>query len=327
MPECEVVLDTGAVCIGDTVCGKVVCSFPSDTKVREITCQLVGKEKTRIRQKRQIHFGMNVLFEQSQILVGEDKIPTGYYEFNFSFTLPTYIPATFSGKTGWIYYYVKATVNRPYMIDYEHKVTLTVSSPRVDFNHIRENLQLSPVVYESEKRLCCCCCASEPITLSLSLEKEAFVLGEVAKIVVKIMNMSETSVQELELSLTKHLEFFNKENSELTTEVKDLIAVEKASGVGPHGSRIYRINFLIPPTINITNLNNSTLIKRQFVLMAKAVLPSFHENFSVCTAIVLGHIPILSSQDSPVYQMDRLGIEIEDSELPYVTTTNPCVIF
>ncbi|CAG9861415.1 unnamed protein product [Phyllotreta striolata] len=323
MPECRIILDTpGVISAGGIITGKVICNFSSDVPIREIRCNFKGKEKTRIRRGKHTYFGKNVLVDQTQIVAEEGTVPKGIYEFNFTFDVPRQIPSSFSGKSGWVFYYVKAIVDRPLMIDYKHKITLEMSSP-LDFNMMREKLQLTPVVYEKDKTLCCCCCASEPITMSLHLEKEAFVVGETARIVVEIVNMSNTNVEELEVSLTRIIECFSEKKGMRSEKVKDVLGVERGSGIGAHGRGTYRINFLIPPTIEVHNFDNCQLIKEQFRFTAEAMLPDIHRNFSTYAVVTLGHIPLTNAQNVPP---EYLGIQVHDAErLPHVSD-NSCVI-
>ncbi|CAG9861416.1 unnamed protein product [Phyllotreta striolata] len=334
MSECDIHLNNlGNFYPGSAVEGKVVCNFTSDTKVREITCRIKGKERTVIKNGKQTLVGRNTFFDQIQILIGEGTLPAGYHEFNFSFILPLHIPPCISKEPSWtestkgrIYYTVKAVVNRPYNFDYTKKINIIVQPLQVDFNTIPQKLRMTPVEYKNEKTVCCCCCTSGPITLTMCLEKEAFVLGEVARVLVKIVNLSKTSVQELELTLKDRFDFYPRENAKIIRTKKEVLAIEKVPGVAPHGRRIYRINLLIPPNINITTLEYATLIKQRFVLKAKAVLPKCHRNFATSTSLTLGHVPLY---DSRSFQQDRtynVGVEIEDSELPLVST-NTCVLF
>ncbi|CAH1184557.1 unnamed protein product [Phyllotreta striolata] len=318
MSQCRIVLDTpGVLGAGSTLYGKILCTFTADTIIREIRCRIRGKENTSIRQGKHTYVGRNTFLNLTQTLVGEGTVPIGRYEFRFSFTLPTDIPSSFSGKYGSIYYYIKATVDVPLMFNYKDKICLRVMVP-VNFNSMREELQLTPVVYENEKTLCCWCCASEPITLSLFVEKEAFTLGEIANILVEIVNMSNTNVEEFELSLVRVTEYLSEKNGTNHVTIKERVAVEKATGVGAHGRRIYRIDFQIPQTIDLYNFANCYLIKQQFMLMAEAALPGVHQNFSVFASIMLGHIPLLETHG---FQQARSGIEVfgrnlQESESP-----------
>lgn len=59
----------------------------------------------------------------------------------------------------------------------------------------------NPVSLSDDKTLCCCCCTSDPITMDVHLEKEAFVVGEVANVKVHITNMSNDSIESVNLIL------------------------------------------------------------------------------------------------------------------------------
>ncbi|CAH1111895.1 unnamed protein product [Psylliodes chrysocephalus] len=323
MTVCKIMLDTpGVLGPGSTIYGRVVCVFSSTVNIREIRCRLRGKEYTTVRQGKHTYEGLNVFLNMMLCLTGEGTIQSGQYEYRFSFTLPRHIPSTFHGEFGSIYYYLKATIDMALAFNYKDKITLRVTVP-VDFNLIRHRLQLSPVIYQNEKTLCCWCCTSEPITLSLFVEKEAFTLGEIANVIVEIINMSNTNVEEFNLSLIRITEYLAEKDGGKHIKVKERLTNETVSGVGAHGQRTYRIDFLIPQTVPVYNFTSCCLIKQYFIIAAEATLPALHQNFSAYSTIELGHIPLM---DTHSFQAAYVGIEVEDEDLN-PEGLNPCAMF
>lgn len=49
-------------------------------------------------------------------------------------------------------------------------------------------------------------------------------------------------------------------------KVKERLTNETVSGVGAHGQRTYRIDFLIPQTVPVYNFTSCCLIKQYFII-------------------------------------------------------------
>ncbi|XP_050501285.1 arrestin domain-containing protein 3-like [Diabrotica virgifera virgifera] len=304
--SCRLVLDNpGIYKPGDPITGRIILEFSSRTNFRSIICKLRGREHTswtetesyydstsKTTKTRTVHYsGDNKFIYINLPLMHENALAAGRYEYSFSFQLPRAIPNPYEGSYGYIRYYLKATVDRSFAFDYEDELSLHVVSP-IDFNEIIQELQLNPVSYQDEKTICCCCCASGPITMDVVLEKEAFVVGEVAKIKVDITNMSNESTVELTLSLKLTVESKTTSPSKHYKYDKEYIQRVTDSGVGAHGQRIYKINFPIPRSAVVPNFINCTLFKQWSVLKVTAVVPGCHTNLEVETGIKLGHIPL-----------------------------------
>ncbi|CAG9821144.1 unnamed protein product [Phaedon cochleariae] len=307
MTSCKIVLDNfhGSYYPGNTISGHVVCVFDSSKDFRAIRVRLRGKEHTSWWEResyydssskktkyRNVHYtGDNTILSFDITLVGESTLSRGRYEYPFTFTLPRDLPTTFDGSYGHIRYYVKANIDIPFAFDYEDERSFTLIS-LIDFNEIIQQLQLNPVNYEDEKNLCCCCCASDPITMNVEYQKEAFVLGERAKIKVDITNMSNTSLEGLQLQVNMTIE--SKATSPRTRHKQDteIVASTSDTGVGAHGQRIYDFDLLIPMSTVLPNFTRSALFKQWCDINVEAVIPGCHSNMEIGASIKLGHIPI-----------------------------------
>ncbi|XP_056630436.1 arrestin domain-containing protein 3-like [Diorhabda carinulata] len=290
--SCKILLDTpGIMSPGSTMYGRVVCTFISNLNIREIRCKLKGTEDTRIRRGKNTYIGENEFLNLKLRLLGESNLQSGVYEYPFYFPLPQDIPSSFQGEFGSISYSIKAVVDIPFSFDYKDKLTFVVTA-LTDFNKIRQNIRLTPITYQNEKNLCCWCCASEPITINLSLKKNAFVLGELAKVTVEVTNLSNKNVEELVLTLIRLTYYQSEADGMIYTKTQELLGFQTATGVGAHGQRTYLLNFQMPHSILLYNLASCQLIRQFFTLRAEAVLPIWHKSLTVETDIKLGHIPL-----------------------------------
>ncbi|CAG9821143.1 unnamed protein product [Phaedon cochleariae] len=313
MTSCKIVLNNfnGYYYPGNTISGQVVCTFNSSNDFRAIKVRLRGKEHTSWWEResyydsyskqtiyRNVNYtGDNTIISFDSTLVGKSTLSCGRYEYPFTFTLPRDLPTTYNGNYGHIRYYVKANIDIPFAFDYRDEISFTLVS-LIDFNEIIHHLQLNPVNYEDEKNLCCCCCAGDPITMNVQLQKEAFVLGELAKIKVDFTNMSNTTLDGLELRMNMTIE--SKATSPKSNNKRDteMVAFISDTGLGAHGQKIYDFDLLIPMSTVLPNFTRSALFEQWCVISVEAVIPGCHSNMQIDTSIILGHIPIGGQSNS-----------------------------
>ncbi|KAJ8968528.1 hypothetical protein NQ317_001723 [Molorchus minor] len=286
---------------GDTIVGRVSCFFNSPKSIQGIRLKLSGKERTEWTSRRGKHSstytGKNSLLLVQHTLVGEGDLPKGRHEYSFSLTLPTNLPGTYSGKYGSISYSLKATVDRPYKFDYKDKKAFNVVAP-INFNDIKETLQLGPVAYCDEEVPNCFCCANGSVSMNVHLLKEAFVVGEIVPIRIEINNMSNVNVQTVEVKMAMDI---ISTASKLWTESKtehELIATCRSGGVGAHGNRIYDLQMEIPGSTVVPNFRFATLFEESTKIEVTAVVAGCNSNLGVEFKVTLGHIPIVDGQQN-----------------------------
>ncbi|XP_057661952.1 arrestin domain-containing protein 1-like isoform X6 [Diorhabda carinulata] len=228
-------------------------------------------------------------------------LPPGPYVYPFAFNLPGNMASTYEGVHGSIKYYLTLIVDKGIISNYKYETEIQIRSP-VNFNLIKDKLQLEPTIYKDEKVLCCCCCKSSPVTMDLLFDKEAFLIGEVAKIRMKIVNMSNTTIPQVVMFLQQKI-IYKSDMGYSTYDINEL-ATASISGVGAHGDRNYLFNFEIPSSANVPNFTGCRLFDTKVFFTAEAVIPGFHTNLRIDTeTIILGHIPLdsTSSQHPPPY--------------------------
>ncbi|XP_074028770.1 arrestin domain-containing protein 3 isoform X1 [Leptinotarsa decemlineata] len=324
--SCNIVLENfqGRYYPGNTISGHLVCTFTSRESIRGIRVKLRGKEHTswtetesyydshdKKTKYRTVHYsGDNKFLAVDLTLVGEKTMAPGRYEYPFTFTLPINLPPNFQGSYGHIKYFIKGTVDIPFAFDYENERNFDVHA-LVDFNEILSDLQLEPCTYQDEKTICCCCCASGPITMDVMMDKEAFIVGEAAKIKVEVKNLSNENIDQMSVKIKMVLEY--KTTSPRTSHKYDdeLVASDYDTGVGAHGERTYLFDLRIPSSSAIYNFRRCTLFKQWFVLKVEANIPGCHSNMEVETGVQIGHIPVRGTEQ-PTHQISHLP----SSEIP-----------
>ncbi|CAH1275988.1 unnamed protein product [Diabrotica balteata] len=288
--SCKIILDTtGPVNPGATIYGRIECIVNTEQFIREIRCKLVGNEHTTIKSAKDTYEGHNEFLNLKMSLIGEGTLEPGQHEYPFCFTIPKDLPSSFQTEYGFVRYFIKATVNIPYASDYIDEVAIPVTAI-IDLNNIKEELQTKPISFQNEKTVCCLCCAGGEISMTLRLEKDAFILGEEAKIILDVSNMSRISIEEINLTLIRIMDF--KTQGIRYEKTKEVLITETELGVGAHGQKTLFITFKIPQSIVIQNLVKCNLIKESFRLRVEAGLPLLHRNLVIDTFIKLGHVAL-----------------------------------
>ncbi|XP_018576804.1 arrestin domain-containing protein 3 [Anoplophora glabripennis] len=295
--SCDIQLDNyqGQYYPGDSIMGKVICSFDESINIRGIILKLKGDERnawTRRRKKKTVHCkGHNRFLYVENSLHGEGDIGPGRYEYPFTFQLPHNLPSTYQGHYGGVTFILKVKVDRPYRFDYTDSIEVIVASP-INLNQMREALWLEPSSYSVDKDVCCWCCTSGPITMEVHLQKEAFVVGEVAKMRVDITNMSNKSIESVRVKLKMEVKSMVTHPRDESKSNSELLATNSDTGVGAHGQRSYDLNLEIPQSAQVPNFEQCVLFSQKTKLEVTAVLPGCHTNLKAVAYVTIGHIPI-----------------------------------
>ncbi|KAL8604414.1 hypothetical protein ACOMHN_042244 [Nucella lapillus] len=103
-----------------------------------------------------------------------DSVAPGEHSFPFSFTLPNNLPPSFEGDYGYIRYWAKATVDRPWKFDHYAKRAFSVIAC-LDLNH--EPTAPESLHYHGEISAGCCCVPSGRFSGRFCTNYRGFVPG------------------------------------------------------------------------------------------------------------------------------------------------------
>lgn len=112
--------------------------------------------------------------------------------------LPLNAPPTFEGSVGFIRYYIKAKIDRPWHTDNVHRGAFTVT-PHFDLNTIP--YAGLPTVKQTSKDLGFLLFKHGQLDVKVMLPKTGYVPGESIAISVDIKNASSRDVTRIEMSL------------------------------------------------------------------------------------------------------------------------------
>ncbi|GMT17657.1 hypothetical protein PFISCL1PPCAC_8954, partial [Pristionchus fissidentatus] len=134
--------------------------------------------------------------------VGESSghIPVGTHKFPFKFLLPSNCPPSFEGTHGYVRYYCKAKIDRPWKFDHTAKRLFTVV-PTFDLNLVPSAAH--PASTNHAKELGFLFFKSGTINLTARLCKGGFVPGESIQVQVDVENNTSKSITKIELKLVE----------------------------------------------------------------------------------------------------------------------------
>ncbi|KAI8777174.1 arrestin domain-containing protein 3-like [Biomphalaria glabrata] len=221
----------------------------------------------------------------------ERTLESGQYTYPFQFHIPASSPSSFEGQYGFIRYWIKVAIERPWKEDVSVKKLFTVIYP-VDLN--REPTADQPIHNKREKRLCCLCCVSGPISASLSLSHKGYVPGETLYVNAEISNHSKRKVGSTSVELLMTTTFH--------TPIKSRSVTQQVASI-QHGSLRHGDNDtwegdpLVLPPVPPSYMIGCGIIDVRYTLELRVfpVGPAFE--LSVPLEILIGTVPLNSTID------------------------------
>ena len=122
------------------------------------------------------YYGKETIFNWKQVLADDPSqkkfhLPAGSYKYPFQFTLPTSLPSSFEYHkhvTGYIRYYVKAKIDKPWKFDHKVKRPFTVN----DIIDTNNPMYLQPIGGDGHREPGCCCCKSGPVNVTANIDRQ-----------------------------------------------------------------------------------------------------------------------------------------------------------
>ncbi|KAM9734919.1 arrestin domain-containing protein 3-like [Menidia menidia] len=289
---------------GDLVSGRVVVEVTGgDVRVRSLDVRARGVAKVRWTESR--NAGANTAYTQSyaeeleylqtrDTLIGGDAdedgpeegltvLHAGVHEFAFSFSLPQMALATsFEGKHGSVRYWVRAQLQRPWMLPVRAKKEFIV------FEHIDINtpLLLAPQAGTKEKTLCCWFCASGPISLSAKIERKGYTPGESIQIFAEVENCSSRVVVP-KAALYQTQTFFAKGKGK---QIQQLVSNLRGEALPQGKSQSWEGRLLRIPPVSPSILD-CPILRVEYALVVYVDVPG-GLNLSLTLPLVIGTIPL-----------------------------------
>jgi len=130
LKQLEIILDKYNLIPGDVVNGEVTLYTDKELKMRSLTLEIEGAERTKIERRRRsgkhsytaVYHAEAKIFEKIEYLSGHDILPPGEYKYPFNFMVPLDAIPSYSGSSANVEYTVTAKIDVPMWFD-KKKVT------------------------------------------------------------------------------------------------------------------------------------------------------------------------------------------------------------
>ncbi|KAI1696072.1 arrestin domain-containing protein 17 [Ditylenchus destructor] len=225
---------SGVLFPGQVVQGRVYIHLREQIKARAVLLHVVGKAKTSwtVWERRtdnrnnngsvsarthseSIPYSAEVVYLDLQMNVWqpvEQILLPGLHDFPFTFTLPVHCPPSFEGTIGFIRFYCKAKIDRPWKFDDNTRTNFTVM-PHFDLNTIY--YAGLPVEKHISKNIGVLCFKHGRIGAKITLGKSGYVPGENVMLNVEVNNTTSKDVTRVETSLIELVTYTARRHNRL----------------------------------------------------------------------------------------------------------------
>ncbi|XP_018525225.1 arrestin domain-containing protein 3 [Lates calcarifer] len=289
---------------GDPITGQISFELTKETKITLMTVKLTGKADVhwssgggggrRGRQRRHYSAKLN-FFDFKNVIMQENtatgrttKLQPGTHVYPFSCQLPQGdFPSSFQGIHGKILYSLTVSISRPWHMSKDFVTELNFVN-RIDTN---QPVLWAPLSGSNQMTLCCLWCASGPITMTVSVEKKAFVPGETVKIICEFSNSS-THTATPKVRLQQKQVYYTHSKVSKRMLVKHLASLT-GEPISAQTSDVHtEIMLTIPSSASLTISNCSILVIEYFIEVSLCGFA--FPDLTVLVPIILCDSPVLS---------------------------------
>ncbi|XP_071103882.1 arrestin domain-containing protein 3-like [Haliotis cracherodii] len=288
---------------GQTIQGHLTVELNDTMKMRGIRLRFQGKaevEWTEGSGDNEEEYSEKEQYFKDDILLdgrGSDAsgaklhLPAGRHTYPFTYQLPKDIPSSFEGKYGYVRYFAKGIIDKPWKFDHETMKCFTVICP-LDLN--QETLATMPAKESKSKTICCLCCQSGPITATFTIDRQGYVPGEAIILKAEIENMSDGPIDSSSVTLTMETTFLAEGESKTTFEKVAKLQHEPIL-MGDHD--YWNGDQLAIPPLPPTYLTSCTIIDIQYTLKLTVSPPGLSLNLDINLPVIIGTIPVQNVPD------------------------------
>ncbi|ELU03994.1 hypothetical protein CAPTEDRAFT_159204 [Capitella teleta] len=305
---------------GEVVQGRVDMVLSEPMSMRSITVHCLAKGKvhwSRRSGKHTTHYrSEEVYINVNMLLFGEangESIthPEGTHSYPFQIRLAPTLPSSYEGVFGYVRYFCKATIDRPWKFDHDAKTAFTVLS-NLDLNLEQLDLR-NPMQGQQTEQVSCCCCVSGDIKALFKINKRGFVPGEAVKIWADVSNNSNTEVLGTRVALKQYIEFYGKcsnffSGSSMQSKcVSDILVTLQrpaipAGQTDTWGNVALRIPAIPPSRLVGCNIINIAYVVKFYVSV------NYGNDIKLACDITVGTVPLYEAYSSQPAQLPSMPI-------------------
>ncbi|GMT33273.1 hypothetical protein PFISCL1PPCAC_24570, partial [Pristionchus fissidentatus] len=246
--------------------------------------------------------------------VGESTgyIQPGNYRYPFRFLLPANCPASFEGSFGYIRYYCKARIDRPwYKVDHKSTRVFTVNAIS-DLNAIPS--ALSPVQMSQSKETGVLFFKNGRINLTAKIHKGGFVPGEAISLQADIVNSSSQKIKKVRVKIVQCSHYVAYRGHEpivvgghphgvsgsagQKVDLREVFRSEEKVEIVKGASQQFTRLVPIPPVVN--TFNNCPIITVSYLLKIKLTTGgAISTTLSAQLPLIIGSVPLRTAPPMP----------------------------
>ncbi|KAK3601187.1 hypothetical protein CHS0354_004388 [Potamilus streckersoni] len=216
-------------------------------------------------------------------------LQAGRHTFPFVFQLPTNLPSSYESSIGYIRYYLKGIIDKPWKFDHTTKKVFTIIGV-LDLN--QEPTATMPQQGHEQKYLCCLCCRTGPISAHFQIDRRGYVPGDSIILNAEISNNSNRTMSASRVRLIMVARYHATTKSmRVTTEV----ARVQHGEIAPFGSDTWSSDRMAIPPLPPSYLAGCKIIDIVYILQFEVdpTGPSF--DLEIPLEIIIGTIPLRSA--------------------------------
>jgi hypothetical protein len=304
-PRCDITFDNnrdGIYFAGQTMSGVAIMDLVDEIKVRKVELKIEGYAECEWRESRQVKTSNGTRTEYTTfrgheqylnsvtlLVPSETHIQPGRHTYNFMLQIPPTTPSSMNAQYGHVIYRVVLNLDRPWKFDVTFKQEFTVICP-VNINV--EPSWMMPCSDEEIKYFCCLCCESEPVIVTVKIQKGAFIPGDRIHVSTRINNPTDTAIDHLEYRIVKTLIYESQTPRTKTKHEEVKIYSEDAGDSVVSCTKDFNHSILVPPTPASTVNPNFRVIRISYVLSVKAKVFDCHASPKIHIPIIIGTVPM-----------------------------------
>lgn len=285
---------------GENITGALLLELKDKLKIKGIKLLFMGvgrvswdekKAYTKGSSSKCSHRNIDSYLDETYMVLGRaDTLEPGRYNWPFNIKLPLYLPATYTGQYGRVYYAVRMVIERPLMGDIEYTKSFSVIGVR-DLNNDTDARK--PIENVVEMSIGPACCKSGPVMGHLALSQSGFAVGQSIKFRARIENGSKKRLN-VRLVLSQQTTFrADKQQRKSSTVIKVLTKGEIVAGENV----TWEDEMKAIPTVPPTGLGgNCRTIDVKYMLTLVMTPSGIGSNIEVPVEVLIGSIALRSGE-------------------------------
>lgn len=321
----------GVFIAGDLVSGHVQLTLAKPLKMRSIKIYFSGNGKsywdvrkgkhTTKYRARETYLNHFITLFGSGTDGSSIEHPAGSHAYPFAFQLQEGVPSSFEGSRGYVRYFCKATIDRPWKFD-SHDLRAFTVIHHFDLNRFPN--ALTPISAQQAQEIEGCCCNDGSVVVKMDVNKSGYVPGEPLVYDIAIDNKSSNTIEHVHFEMEQVVNYTGYSDSLWSSghpkyhEKKQSfnLFAGRTNIKGNSSVNINKATYV--PSVPPTQLEGCNIIDIRYFVKLK--VPCGWTTVKMIREITIGTIPLRESWPQPLTQPQAptapVGLEGLTVDLP-----------